>query len=196
MHGTGEFGAEHRDRVVGSEQGELTLLAGGVEVRLTGEDSLEQVTRGGGAIEQGLAERGQLVLPADAGQQVVAEMPVQPGQRGAHRGLVNGTEADHDLLSNMSWMFEDLIAYASRGTWVRTGDVIGSGTSGNRGCLAELWGRRGERVPPPLRPGDVVEMTVEAIGTIRNRVVPGLDLPPVSPARIQPRTREAPHPGS
>jgi 2-keto-4-pentenoate hydratase/2-oxohepta-3-ene-1,7-dioic acid hydratase in catechol pathway len=112
------------------------------------------------------------------------------------RVLVNGTEAGHDLLSNMSWTFEDLIAYASRGTWVRAGDVIGSGTCGNGGCLAELWGRRGERVPPPLRPGDVVEMTVEAIGTIRNRVVPGLDLPPVSPARIRPRTREAPHPGS
>jgi 2-keto-4-pentenoate hydratase/2-oxohepta-3-ene-1,7-dioic acid hydratase in catechol pathway len=106
------------------------------------------------------------------------------------RVLVNGTEAGHDLLSNMSWTFEDLIAYASRGTWVRAGDVIGSGTCGNGGCLAELWGRRGERVPPPLRPGDVVEMTVEAIGTIRNRVVPGLDLPPVSPARIRPRIRE------
>lgn len=111
------------------------------------------------------------------------------------RVLVNGTEVGRDLLSNMSWTFEELIAYASRGTWVRAGDVIGSGTCGNGGCLAELWGRRGERVPPPLRPGDVVEMTVEGIGTIRNRVVPGLDLPPVSPARIRPRTREARHPG-
>jgi Fumarylacetoacetate (FAA) hydrolase family len=101
-----------------------------------------------------------------------------------------------DLLSSMSWTFDDLIAYASRGTWVRAGDVIGSGTCGNGGCLAELWGRRGERVPPPLRPGDVVEMTVQGIGTIRNRVVPGLDLPPVSPARIRPRTRNARYPGS
>jgi 2-keto-4-pentenoate hydratase/2-oxohepta-3-ene-1,7-dioic acid hydratase in catechol pathway len=111
------------------------------------------------------------------------------------RVLVNGTEVGRDLLSSMSWTFEDLIAYASRGTWVRAGDVIGSGTCGNGGCLAELWGRRGERVPPPLRPGDVVEMTVQGIGTIRNRVVPGLELPPVSPARIRPRTREgAPRP--
>ena len=29
-------------------------------------------------------------------------------------------------------------AYASRGTWVRTGDVLGSGTCGY-GCLLELW---------------------------------------------------------
>ncbi len=41
-----------------------------------------------------------------------------------------------------------------------------------------------EMVPPPLRPGDVVEMTVEGIGTIRNRVVPGLDLLPVRPAPL------------
>ena len=32
-------------------------------------------------------------------------------------------------------------------------------------------------------------MTVEGIGTIRNRVVPGSSLPPVLPARPRPRTR-------
>ena len=106
------------------------------------------------------------------------------------RVSVNGIEVGQDLLSNMGWPFEDLIAYASRGTQVRAGDVLGSGTCGNGGCLAELWGRRGELSPPPLRPGDVVEMTVEGIGTIRNRVVPGLDLPPVQAARPRPRIRK------
>jgi 2-keto-4-pentenoate hydratase/2-oxohepta-3-ene-1,7-dioic acid hydratase in catechol pathway len=106
------------------------------------------------------------------------------------RVSVNGTEIGQDLLSNMGWPFEDLISYASRGTWVRAGDVLGSGTCGNGGCLAELWGRRGELSPPPLQPGDVVQMTVEGIGTIRNRVVPGLDLPPVAPARSRPRARK------
>jgi 2-keto-4-pentenoate hydratase/2-oxohepta-3-ene-1,7-dioic acid hydratase in catechol pathway len=106
------------------------------------------------------------------------------------RVSVNGAEAGQDLLSNMSWPFEDLISYASRGTWVRAGDVLGSGTCGNGGCLAELWGRRGQLDPPPLRPGDVVEMTVEGIGTIRNTVVPGTELPPVRPARPRPRTRK------
>jgi 2-keto-4-pentenoate hydratase/2-oxohepta-3-ene-1,7-dioic acid hydratase in catechol pathway len=85
---------------------------------------------------------------------------------------------------------EDLISYASRGTWVRAGDVLGSGTCGNGGCLAELWGRRGRIDPPPLRPGDVVEMTVEGIGTIRNTVVQGSELPPVRPARPRPRIRK------
>ncbi len=106
------------------------------------------------------------------------------------RVSVNDVEIGQDLLSNMGWPFEELISYASRGTEVRAGDVLGSGTCGNGGCLAELWGRRGESAPPPLVPGDVVQMTVEGIGTIRNRVVPGLDLPPVAPARPRPRNRK------
>ncbi|SNS45506.1 2-keto-4-pentenoate hydratase/2-oxohepta-3-ene-1,7-dioic acid hydratase (catechol pathway) [Geodermatophilus saharensis] len=108
------------------------------------------------------------------------------------RVSVNGTEVGQDLLSNMGWPFEELISYASRGTQVRAGDVLGSGTCGNGGCLAELWGRRGEAAPPPLQPGDVVEMTVEGIGTVRNRVVAGVDLPPVRAARPRPRTRTRP----
>jgi 2-keto-4-pentenoate hydratase/2-oxohepta-3-ene-1,7-dioic acid hydratase in catechol pathway len=108
------------------------------------------------------------------------------------RVSVNDVEIGQDLLSNMGWPFEELIAYASRGTEVRAGDVLGSGTCGNGGCLAELWGRRGELTPPPLQPGDVVEMTVEGIGTIRNRVVAGVELPPVRAARPRPRIRKRP----
>jgi 2-keto-4-pentenoate hydratase/2-oxohepta-3-ene-1,7-dioic acid hydratase in catechol pathway len=105
------------------------------------------------------------------------------------RVAVNDVEIGQDL-SNMGWPFEELISYASRGSWVRAGDVLGSGTCGNGGCLAELWGRRGDAAPPPLQPGDVVEMTVEGIGTIRNRVVEGIDLPPVQPARPRSRARQ------
>ncbi|WP_375386819.1 fumarylacetoacetate hydrolase family protein [uncultured Amnibacterium sp.] len=103
---------------------------------------------------------------------------------------VNEVEIGRDLLSNIGWPLSELVAYASVGTWVRPGDVLGSGTCGNGGCLAELWGRRGERVPPPLQPGDVVEMTVEGIGTIRNRVVEGLPKPVIAPARPRPRDRD------
>ncbi len=84
---------------------------------------------------------------------------------------------------NMAWTFEEMVAYASRGTWVRPGDVLGSGTCGNGGCLAELWGRNGVLEPPPLTLGDTVTMTVEGIGTISNTVTAGV--PPVflPPAR-------------
>lgn len=102
---------------------------------------------------------------------------------------VNGREVGRDLLSNMGWLFEDLVAYASRGADVRPGDVLGSGTCGNGGCLAELWGRSGERTPRPLAPGNVVTMTVEGIGTITNAIVEGVDPHPVPAARRWPRTR-------
>ncbi|MFB4262359.1 fumarylacetoacetate hydrolase family protein [Nonomuraea sp. GTA35] len=102
---------------------------------------------------------------------------------------VNGTEIGRDLLSNMGWPFEELVAYASRGTWVRPGDVLGSGTCGNGGCLAELWGNRGRQDPPPLEPGDVVEIVVEGIGAVRNTVVAGVDPVPLPGARPRPRHR-------
>jgi len=103
---------------------------------------------------------------------------------------VNGEVVGKDLLSNMSWTFEEMVAYASRGTVVRPGDVLGSGTCGNGGCLAELWGVRGEQSPPPLKPGDTVTLTVEGIGTVSNTVVAGRDPQPLPTARR--RTRERP----
>jgi 2-keto-4-pentenoate hydratase/2-oxohepta-3-ene-1,7-dioic acid hydratase in catechol pathway len=99
---------------------------------------------------------------------------------------INGEHIGDDTFANMGWSFEEMVAYASRGTDVRAGDVLGSGTMGS-GCLAESWGRRQDRTPPPLRDGDVVTMTVEGIGTIRNRVVAGTgvlhDIPSARPPR-------------
>jgi 2-keto-4-pentenoate hydratase/2-oxohepta-3-ene-1,7-dioic acid hydratase in catechol pathway len=82
-----------------------------------------------------------------------------------------------------------MVAYASRGAEVRPGDVLGSGTCGNGGCLAELWGVRGEDTPPPLRPGDTVTLTVEGIGRTANTVVKGADPVPLATGRIRPRNR-------
>jgi 2-keto-4-pentenoate hydratase/2-oxohepta-3-ene-1,7-dioic acid hydratase in catechol pathway len=94
---------------------------------------------------------------------------------------VNGQAIGRDLLSNMGWTFESMIAYAARDSVVAAGDVLGSGTVGNGGCLAELWGRG--RDLPPLQPGDTVTLTVEGIGSVSNRIVagggPAPTLPPV-----------------
>jgi 2-keto-4-pentenoate hydratase/2-oxohepta-3-ene-1,7-dioic acid hydratase in catechol pathway len=103
---------------------------------------------------------------------------------------VNGEVVGRDLLSNMGWPFDDLVAYASRGARLRPGDVLGSGTCGNGGCLAELWGRGGAQDPPPLKPGDTVTLTVEGIGTVSNTIVPGTEPVPIPRARR--RTRERP----
>ncbi|MFJ4283462.1 fumarylacetoacetate hydrolase family protein [Streptomyces massasporeus] len=102
---------------------------------------------------------------------------------------INGEVVGEDLLSNMSWTFEEMVAYASRGTVVRPGDVLGSGTCGNGGCLAELWGVRGEQSPPPLKPGDTVTLTVEGIGSVSNTVVAGPDPMTVPVARRRTRRR-------
>jgi len=105
------------------------------------------------------------------------------------RVSVNGRELGDDTLANMAWSFEELVSYASRGTWVRTGDVLGSGTCGS-GCLLELWGRRGRDGLAPLGPGDTVTLTVEGIGTLENTVVAGPDpvpLPEARPGRLRAR---------
>lgn len=105
------------------------------------------------------------------------------------RAFVNDREIGDDTLANMAWSFEELVSYASRGTSVRTGDVLGSGTCGG-GCLLEMWGRYGRDGYPPLAPGDTVTLTVEGIGTLSNTVVAGSDpipLPRARPGRLRSR---------
>ncbi|WP_433383829.1 fumarylacetoacetate hydrolase family protein [Actinoplanes sp. CA-142083] len=96
---------------------------------------------------------------------------------------VNGVEVGRDLLSHMGWTFETMLAYAARDSRVVPGDILGSGTVGNGGCLAELWGRSGAQEPPPLRDGDVVTLTVEGIGSLTNRVVSAPPAAPIPPVR-------------
>ena len=95
---------------------------------------------------------------------------------------INGVKIGEDRMSSMAFSFGDMVAYASRGTEVRPGDVLGSGTCG-RGCLAELWGRDGMDSHPPLAPGDVVTVSVEQLGTISTQVVPGVEPIPIPHAR-------------
>jgi 2-keto-4-pentenoate hydratase/2-oxohepta-3-ene-1,7-dioic acid hydratase in catechol pathway len=82
---------------------------------------------------------------------------------------VNGRTVGSDWVDNMAWSFPQLISHASRGAWVRAGDVIASGTIGG-GCLAEWWGRHGSMTPAPLAPGDIVELEVDRLGTLVNQV--------------------------
>ncbi|MQY27284.1 fumarylacetoacetate hydrolase family protein [Nocardia aurantia] len=96
---------------------------------------------------------------------------------------VNGIEVGRDVLANAGWTFESMIAYASRDSLVLPGDVIGSGTFGNGGCLAELWGRHGAQDPSPLRPGDEVALSVEGIGTLSGTVGVADAAPPGTPVR-------------
>ena len=91
---------------------------------------------------------------------------------------VNGREYSRASLADIYWSFGEMLAYASRGTEVGPGDVIGSGTCGT-GCILELSLVHGEEAYPWLRPGDVVALEVERLGRIQNRVVEGAPLRPL-----------------
>ena len=91
---------------------------------------------------------------------------------------VNGREYSRASLATIYWSFGEMIAWASRGARVEPGDVIGSGTCGT-GCIAELSLTHGEAAYPWLAPGDEVELAVEHLGAITNRVVAGPTLPPL-----------------
>lgn len=75
---------------------------------------------------------------------------------------INGELWSDGNIGQIHWSFPQMIAHVSMEETVYPGDVLGSGTVGG-GCGAELdrW----------LQPGDVVELNVEGIGTLRNRVL-------------------------
>lgn len=75
---------------------------------------------------------------------------------------VNGEEWGRGNSSTMYWKFEDLIAHVSRSETIYPGEFFGSGTVGN-GCGLEHM--------KFLKHGDVVELEVEGIGILRNRVL-------------------------
>jgi 2-keto-4-pentenoate hydratase/2-oxohepta-3-ene-1,7-dioic acid hydratase in catechol pathway len=102
---------------------------------------------------------------------------------------VNDELIGQDLVSNMGWPLPELVAYASANSRVVPGDVLGSGTVGNGGCLGELWGRNRALTPPPLREGDVVRMVVEGIGELVGPVGPHVPAPALPSARMRSRRR-------
>lgn len=75
---------------------------------------------------------------------------------------VNGEVRQQDRTSRMIFPFRKIIAYISTFTTLVPGDVILTGTPTGAGA----------RFDPPiwLKPGDVVEVEVDGIGTLRNEV--------------------------
>jgi len=76
--------------------------------------------------------------------------------------IVNGEVRQSDHTARMLFSFRKIIEYISTFTTLVPGDVIVSGTPAGAGA----------RLDPPiwLKPGDVVEVTAEGIGTLRNTV--------------------------
>ncbi len=91
---------------------------------------------------------------------------------------INGREYSRASWADIYWSFGEMLAYASRGSRIEAGDVFGSGTCGT-GCILELSLRHGSDAYPWLAPGDEVELSIEHLGTLRNRITAGSPLQPL-----------------
>jgi 2-keto-4-pentenoate hydratase/2-oxohepta-3-ene-1,7-dioic acid hydratase in catechol pathway len=91
---------------------------------------------------------------------------VTPDELGDPRALnvearVNGETRAKGHTREMLFSFEEILAYVSQDETIRAGEVFGSGTVGN--CCGLETGRF-------LESGDTIELEVDRIGVLRNRV--------------------------
>ncbi len=87
---------------------------------------------------------------------------------GDYKGLdmivrLNGKEVSRGNSRDLYWSFEQVIEWVSWGETLHAGEILGSGTVGD-GC-----GLEHDRY---LDDNDLVELEIEKIGTLRNRLVP------------------------
>jgi acylpyruvate hydrolase len=75
---------------------------------------------------------------------------------------VNGVERQRAVLGDLVFGVADLVADLSRIVTVQPGDIIATGTPGGVGEAMDPKGY--------LQDGDVVEVSIDGIGTLRNRV--------------------------
>ncbi len=111
------------------------------------------------------------------GPRIVTLDALDPGAL-AMRARVNGETWAEGSTATITWSIEELVAWASTGENLPAGTLLGTGTVGG-GCGLEL-----DRY---LLLGDVVELEIEGIGVLRNRI--GRD--PDSGWRPEPRTPRA-----
>jgi fumarylacetoacetate (FAA) hydrolase len=91
------------------------------------------------------------------------ELPPDLSMRAVAR--INGEVRTDSTTGGMHFSWEELLEAAARNTpGLLPGDVIGSGTVG-RGCILEHGDQRW------LQAGDEVELEIEGIGVLRNRIV-------------------------
>jgi 2-keto-4-pentenoate hydratase/2-oxohepta-3-ene-1,7-dioic acid hydratase in catechol pathway len=82
------------------------------------------------------------------------------------KAYVNGRLLSEGNMADLYYSFAEMIERASSDVTLYPGEIIGSGTVGT-GCILEL----GTNVHPWLKPGDVVELEIENLGVLRNKIV-------------------------
>ncbi|MDI1480848.1 fumarylacetoacetate hydrolase family protein [Polyangium sp. y55x31] len=98
------------------------------------------------------------------GPELVTADELPPGAKGlVLRGILNGTVMQEANTSDMIFGVADAIAILSEVMTLEVGDMIAMGTPGGVGFV---------RNPPVfMKPGDVFEVQVERVGTLRNHVI-------------------------
>ncbi|MCB0695739.1 MAG: fumarylacetoacetate hydrolase family protein [Chitinophagaceae bacterium] len=107
------------------------------------------------------------------------KVPAKDGHTGNSYKLgmkcwVNGELLSDGNMGDMDWTFAEIVERCAYGADILPGDVIGSGTVGT-GCLLELNGTGLFHDPNYqvqwLKEGDVVEMEIDGLGTLTNKIV-------------------------
>ncbi len=77
------------------------------------------------------------------------------------KAIINGEEWSNGQSGDGRYSWAEMIEFTSQDEWLRTTDVLGSGTVGT-GCGLEIdkW----------LTPGDEIELLVEKIGSLKNKI--------------------------
>ena len=87
---------------------------------------------------------------------------------------LNGKLLSKGNLKDIAWSFEKIIERVSYGATIYPGDIIGSGTVGT-GCLLEINGtnklKSSDFTEVWLKENDVVEMEIEKLGKITNKII-------------------------
>jgi 2-keto-4-pentenoate hydratase/2-oxohepta-3-ene-1,7-dioic acid hydratase in catechol pathway len=91
------------------------------------------------------------------------------------KAYVNGNQYSAGNWNSIYWDIPQLLAFASRGTELRTGDIVGTGTVGT-GSIMELSAVHGSDRYPWLEPGDEVVLEVAQLGTLRGTVEAGSEV--------------------
>jgi fumarylacetoacetate (FAA) hydrolase len=84
----------------------------------------------------------------------------------AMKGWINGDQVTSANFKDIYFTFPQMIERASQHVRLRPGDILGSGTCGT-GCILELGTERHRW----LQPGDVVQLEIERVGTLKNTIV-------------------------
>lgn len=96
------------------------------------------------------------------GPWLVTRDEIADPHRLAIRTRINGEVRQDSSTANMVVKIPELVAYISRGMTLEPGDLISTGTPAGVGM--------GRKPPAFLKEGDVVEVEVESVGVVRNRV--------------------------